>query len=167
MDTLMLNKDASPISILPLSAVGWQDAIKYMWLDRVAVLEWYDDWVVRSPSWETKVPAVMMVKDYVRKSTYPRFSKYNVTLRDKFTCQYCTKPVALSNVTMDHVYPVSMGGSTCWENIVASCMKCNTTKGSKLIKPRREPYKPTYYELANIRKQLPFDIKHPSWENYI
>lgn len=167
MDTLMLNKDASPISILPLSAVGWQDAIKYMWLDRVAVLEWYDDWVVRSPNWETKVPAVMMVKNYVRRSTYPRFSKYNVTLRDMYKCQYCSKDVALSTVTMDHVYPISMGGDTSWENIVASCAKCNTTKGSNLIKPNRKPYRPTYYELTNIRKQLPFDIKHPSWENYI
>ncbi len=89
MDTLLLNKDASPISILPLSAVGWQEAIKYIWLDRVHVLEWYDDWVVRSPSWETRVPAVMMVKDYVKAKKYPRFSKYNVTLRDHFECQYC------------------------------------------------------------------------------
>ena len=62
MDTLMLNKDAAPISVLPLSAVRWQEAIKYMWMDRVTVLEWYDDWVVSSPSWETKVPAVMMLK---------------------------------------------------------------------------------------------------------
>ncbi len=53
MDTLVLNKDAQPISILPLSAIGWQEAIKYMWLDRVHVLEWYDDWIVRSPTWET------------------------------------------------------------------------------------------------------------------
>jgi len=99
MDTLLLNKDASPISILPLSAVGWQEAIKYIWLDRVHVLEWYDDWVVRSPSWETRVPAVMMVKDYVKAKKYPRFSKYNVTLRDHFECQYCGVSVTSGTVT--------------------------------------------------------------------
>ena len=38
MDTLILNSDAQPISFLPLSAVSWQDAIKYVWLDRVNVL---------------------------------------------------------------------------------------------------------------------------------
>ena len=167
MDTLMLNKDAAPISVLPLSAVRWQEAIKYMWMDRVTVLEWYDDWVVSSPSWETKVPAVMMVKDYVKKGTYPRFSKFNVTLRDKFQCQYCDTAVSTNTVTMDHVYPTSMGGTTCWENIVASCQKCNSAKGSKLIKPRREPHRPTYYELVAIRKKLPFEIRHPSWEDYI
>lgn len=167
MDTLVLNKDGAPVSLLPLSAVRWEDAIKYMWMDRVTVLDWYDDWVVRSPSYETKVPAVLMIKNYVRKNTYPRFSKYNVLLRDRLSCQYCGTSVSTNTVTMDHVYPTSMGGSTCWENIVASCMPCNTKKGSKLMRPRREPYRPTYYELVNIRKSLPFDIRHPSWENYI
>lgn len=172
MDTLLLNKDASPISVLPLSAVGWQEAIKYIWLDRVHVLEWYDDWIVRSPSWETRVPAVMMVKDYVKTKKYPRFSKYNVTLRDRFECQYCGTAVTTNGgrpntVTMDHVYPISLGGKTCWENIVAACPSCNLGKGSSLIKPRRMPYKPSYYELANIRKELPFDLKHPSWKDYL
>ena len=167
MDTLILNKDAAPISVLPLSAVSWQDAIKYMCLDRVTVLDWYDDWIVHSANWETKVPAVMMVKDYVRQNKYPRFSKFNVTLRDRFSCQYCGTNVSTNTVTMDHVYPVSMGGKTNWENIVASCMKCNSTKGSNLVRSRREPYRPTYYELVAIRKELPFDVKHPSWRNYI
>jgi 5-methylcytosine-specific restriction endonuclease McrA len=167
MDSLLLNKDASPISVLPLSAVGWQEAIKYIWLDRVHVLEWYDDWIVRSPTWETRVPAVMMVKDYVKTKKYPRFSKYNVTLRDRFACQYCEDTVNMHNVTMDHVIPVSRNGKTNWENIVAACGPCNSDKGNKLIKPLREPYKPTYYELATIRKDLPFDLRHPSWKDYL
>jgi 5-methylcytosine-specific restriction endonuclease McrA len=167
MDTLLLNKDGAPISVLPLSAVGWQEAIKYLWLDRVNVLEWYDDWVVRSTSWETRVPAVMMVKDYVKAKKYPRFSKYNVTLRDRFECQYCETDLTLATTTMDHVYPICRGGKTTWENIVAACPTCNSNKGSKLIKPIREPYRPTYYELAEIRKKLPFDIKHPSWKDYL
>jgi len=168
MDTLVLNKDAQPISILPLSAIGWQEAIKYMWLDRVHVLEWYDDWVVRSPSWETRVPAVMMVKEYVRNKKYPRFSKYNVTLRDHYRCQYCETQITQATVTMDHVIPISRGGKTCWENIVAACGSCNSKKGNDVkMKPLKAPYKPTYYELANIRKQLPFDLKHPSWKDYL
>lgn len=168
MDTLVLNKDAQPISILPLSAIGWQEAIKYMWLDRVHVLEWYDDWIVRSPSWETRVPAVMMVKDYVKNKKYPRFSKYNVTLRDRFTCQYCETNVGTNTVTMDHVLPISKGGKTVWENIVAACGPCNSKKGNDMhMKPIREPYKPSYYELANIRKTLPFDLRHPSWKDYL
>jgi len=167
-DTLLLNRDGQPVSLLPLSAISWQDAIKYICLDRVTVLEWYDDWVVSSPTWETKVPAVIILKDYIKSKHTPRFSKYNVSLRDRFTCQYCGTDVQKTDVTMDHVMPSSKGGKTEWTNIVASCRSCNTKKGNELgWKPLRKPHVPSYYELAAIRKELPFDIGHPSWRDYL
>ena len=48
MTTLVLNADAQPVSLLPLSIVGWQEAIRYLVLDKVTVMDWYDDWIVRS-----------------------------------------------------------------------------------------------------------------------
>ena len=50
-DVLVLNADAQPVSYLPLSAIQWKEAITYMCLDKVTVLDWYDDWVVRSAHW--------------------------------------------------------------------------------------------------------------------
>lgn len=167
MDTLLLNKDGAPVSVLPLSAVSWQDAVKYMCLDRVQVLEWYDDWIVRSAEWETKVPAVIMVKDYIKKRTYPRFTRNNLLVRDLYECQYCSTHIDRRTMTMDHVIPVCRGGETSWTNIVASCLDCNSRKGSKLIKPNNTPYKPTYYDLAEKRKIMPFEVKHPSWKDYL
>jgi len=35
------------------------------------------------------------------------------------------------------------------------------------MKPRYAPYRPGYWELVRKRKQLPYDIKHPSWEQWI
>lgn len=167
-DTLILNSSGEPLSVLPLSTISWQDAIKFMCLDRVNVLEWYDDWIVSSQSWETRVPAVVMLKGYLRKNNKPRFSKYNVALRDKFRCQYCWEPIQKQEVTMDHVIPTSKGGVTKWTNIVAACKPCNTAKGNRMDwKPLREPHIPTYYELAKIRKDLPFELKHPSWRDYL
>ncbi len=61
MDTLVLNADGQPISMLPPSTIQWKEAITYLWLDKVNVLEWYDDWVVHSERWETKVPAVIIL----------------------------------------------------------------------------------------------------------
>lgn len=61
MSTLLLNADMQPISLLPLSIVDWQEAIRYMVLEKADVLEWYDDWVVRSARWETRVPAVLLL----------------------------------------------------------------------------------------------------------
>lgn len=166
-DTLILNRDAQPLNMIPLSTVSWQDAIRFMWLDRAQVVEWYDDWIVRSPSWETAVPAVIMVKDFVKTRLYPRLSKYNVALRDHFQCQFCEKPISITNVTKDHVVPQSLGGKTTWENIVAACESCNQSKGDRLIKPKRAPHRPTYYELVAIRKTMPYDLRHPSWQEYI
>ena len=167
-DTLVLNADGQPVSMLPPSTVQWKEAITYLWLDKVHVLEWYDDWVVSSASWETRVPAVMMLKEMQRRKRMPRFSRYNLYLRDMFTCQYCTTSFPQNSLTLDHVLPLSKGGKTSWENIVASCGPCNSRKGnSTLMKPKRQPYRPDYYELANNRKKLHFEIKHPSWETFL
>jgi 5-methylcytosine-specific restriction endonuclease McrA len=167
-DVLVLNADAQPVSYLPLSAIQWKEAITYMWLDKVEVLEWYDDWIVRSASWETKVPSVIMLKDFMRRRRRPRFSKTNLYIRDLYTCQYCANEFSRNNLTLDHVRPLSLGGKTSWDNIVAACQKCNTAKGNKmLMKPKKQPYEPDYYELVNKRKQLEFQLRHPTWANYI
>jgi len=167
-DVLVLNADGQPVSYLPLSAIQWKEAIHYLYLDKVNVIEWYDDWIVRSPSWETKVPAVIMLKEMMKRRRKPRFSKTNLYIRDLYTCQYCNTKFQRSLLTLDHVTPLSKGGRTQWTNIVAACGRCNTTKGNKMVmKPKNMPYEPTYYELVNKRKQLDFDMKHPIWKNYI
>lgn len=167
-DVLVLNADGMPVSYLPLSAIQWKEAITYLWLDKVTVLDWYDDWVVRSSSWETRVPAVIMLKDMMRRRRQPRFSKQNVYIRDLYTCQYCNQPQIRRDLTLDHVRPISLGGRTEWNNIVAACSPCNARKGNKMImKPIRGPYQPDYYDLVNKRKQMAFDIRHPAWHNYL
>jgi 5-methylcytosine-specific restriction endonuclease McrA len=167
-DTLVLNADGMPVSYLPLSTINWRESITYLWLDKVTVLEWYDDWVVRSSSWETRVPAVIMMKEMMRRRRTPRFSKTNIFLRDLHHCQYCNTLFPKSNLTMDHVLPISHGGKTEWENIVTACSPCNSRKGNnKLIRPKVAPHQPDYYELVHKRKQLEFDIRHPSWEAWL
>jgi 5-methylcytosine-specific restriction endonuclease McrA len=167
-DVLVINADGQPVSLLPLSAVPWKEAILYMYHDKCDVLEWYDDWVVRSVSWETQVPAVIMLRQYLRRATRPRFSKGNVYLRDQYSCQYCGTTVSNATATMDHVVPISRGGKTNWENIVTACSPCNTKKAHhSLMKPYYRPYEPGYYELVRKRKQMPFNIKHDSWNRWI
>lgn len=168
MDVLVLNADAQPVSYLPLSVIQWKEAITYMWLDKCIVLEWYDDWVVSSPSWETRVPAVIMLKEMMRRRRTPRFSKTNLYLRDLYTCQYCSTQHTRQDLTLDHVIPLSKGGKTRWDNIVAACRPCNSHKGNKTtMKPKVAPYQPDYYELVNKRKTLGLDLKHPAWEQFL
>ena len=167
-DVLLLNADAQPTSYLPLSVINWKEAITYVWMDKVVVLDWYDDWMVSSPSWETRVPAVVMLKQMQRRRGRPRFSKTNLYIRDLYTCQYCKTPHTRKELSMDHVIPLSLGGKTKWDNMVAACGPCNTLKGNKTrMKPKCTPYSPDYYDLVAKRKQLDMPIKHKAWRTYI
>ena len=165
---LLLNADASPISVIPLSIISWEEAIQKMVSDKATVLEWYDDWVVHSANWETKVPAVMILKEYQKKKTGVRFSKQNVFLRDSYTCQYCAESVTGRTATLDHVLPVSHGGKSTFENTVCACASCNANKGNdRKIVPKIKPLKPTYFQLVDKRKKMKFDLRHPSWAMYL
>ena len=168
MDTLVLNADGAPVNFLPLSTINWQEAIRYMVLDKANVLAWHEEWVVRSARWETQVPAIIMLRDYMKPKTAVRFSKSNVFLRDRYTCQYCNDKLEKRHCTLDHVLPTSMGGKTTFENTVCACGPCNANKGANhKIKPKVKPYKPTYFQLVDKRKKMKFHLQHPSWELYL
>lgn len=168
MSTLILNTDASPISLLPLSVITWEESIRYLVLDKATVLEWYDNWIVHSANWETRVPAVMILKEYQKKKTGVRFSKQNVFLRDSYSCQYCGDSVTGKTATLDHVLPISHGGKSTFENCVCACGACNSKKGNnKKVVPKIKPLKPTYFQLIDRRKRMTFDLRHPSWAMYL
>lgn len=167
-DVLVLNSDGLPVNVLPISTMSWRDAITAMWNDSIEAIEYYDDWVVRSPSIEMRVPAVVMTKAYVKPGRHMKFSRGNVFLRDNHLCQYCMNKFGYDDLTMDHVIPRKDGGKTSWDNIVAACGPCNAMKGhGRHMKPKTMPYRPSYYEMANKAKSRPIVVKHPSWNNYL
>ena len=169
-DTLVLNADCSPISVFPISTFHWMEAIKNMFLERVEILSEYDDWEVHSPSITYKVPAIVMLRDYVRTTKVIRFTKDNIKLRDEYACQYCGAEYFEypEYLTLDHVLAKMHGGRTTWTNIVAACMSCNLEKSHYMkMKPIKEPKKPTYYELLDKRMQYPLYIPHIDWNEYL
>jgi 5-methylcytosine-specific restriction endonuclease McrA len=34
-------------------------------------------------------------------------------------------------LTLDHIEPISRGGTTSWDNVVTACKKCNTKKANR------------------------------------
>ena len=125
---LVLNADYRPLSYYPLSLWCWQDVVRDVFLDRVNVVSEYDR-EIRSPSFSMKLPSVISLKTFIKPSEHPNFTRFNVFLRDKFSCLYCSD---VKNLTFDHLIPKSKGGITSWENVVTACTTCNVKKGNKL-----------------------------------
>jgi 5-methylcytosine-specific restriction endonuclease McrA len=168
---LVLNADYQPLSYFPLSLWGWQDAVKAMFLDRVAVVSYYDR-EIRSPSFRLRLPSVVALKEYVQQSHYPPFTRFNLFLRDRFACQYCGVRSRAEDLTFDHVKPRSRGGQTSWDNIVTACTRCNLHKANKLpsecgMPPRTPPRRPTTYELQRAGRAFPPNYLHESWRDFL
>ena len=167
-DALCLNADGLPISILPLSSLIWQDAIKSTYINSVRVLASYEDWVVHSPSMQMQVPSVVMISHYIKPGRGVRFAAENIFLRDRYHCQYCGGKFTEHELTLDHVQPVTFGGRSTWENLTSACSPCNNKRGCDFrIKPKIPPYRPTIYEMVERRREFPIEVPHHSWVEYL
>lgn len=168
---LILNADYRPLSYFPLSLWSWQDAVKAIFRDSVVVLSEYDR-TVRSPTHEVKLPSVLALKEFIPNVRNPAFTRFNVFLRDRFSCQYCGQPFKAHQLTFDHVVPRSRGGRTSWDNIVTACQCCNTVKGNRMPKdcgmiPRYSPKQPSIYELQENGRKFPPNFLHESWGDFL
>ena len=167
-DTLILNADGNPLSVVPLSVVSWQTAIRLAYQEKVRVLHSYDGWEVHSPSCTWKVPSVVMCTEYIKWNRVVKYNRTNILLRDMFTCQLCGDKPPSSQLTLDHVVPRVHGGKTNWTNIITACKPCNHNKGSnKRIKPRVMPTKPNYYELCAKRMRFPITVRDEAWLQFL
>jgi len=165
---LVLNADYRPLSYYPLSLWPWQETIKAVFLGRVDVVSTYDT-VIHSPSLEILLPSVVSLKSYVAQDRAPAFTRFNLFLRDGFSCQYCGRG---EDLTFDHLLPRSRGGRTTWENILTACASCNLAKGGKTpaeaaMRPRRQPCRPTMYQLQERGRRFPPNHLHESWLDYL
>jgi 5-methylcytosine-specific restriction endonuclease McrA len=123
---LVLNASFEPINVCTV-----RRAVVLLLKDKAELLEQWSD-QLHSASFTVARPAVIRLVTYVRipRDTHRRkITRRAVFARDSWTCQYCG---ARSNLTVDHVVPRSKGGTSTWDNIVASCAPCNRRKGNLL-----------------------------------
>ncbi len=84
-------------------------------------------------------------------SPTPRLSNSALFARDQQLCLYCGQQFARSQLTRDHVIPLSHGGADCWENVVSACGRCNTRKAARTplqagMPLLAVPYRPSWVE---------------------
>lgn len=129
----------------------------------------FEDWTALSAANEAdsintitrriRVPRVLVLTAFEKvPKTRVRFSRINIYTRDADTCQYCGRQLRRSDLNLDHVKPRSQGGTTCWENVVCSCIQCNLKKGGRTpeqahMKLLRAPERPKWTSLFRGGKE--------------
>ena len=78
--------------------------------------------------------------------------------RDDHRCLYCGSQFRRSELTRDHVIPISRGGGNKWENVVAACKRCNWLKDCQTPEEASMPllavpFKPNTYEWHYLAKE--------------
>ena len=58
-------------------------------------------------------------------------ARFEVFKRDKFTCQYCGASAPDVILEIDHIKPVSKGGTNDIINLITACRDCNRGKSDK------------------------------------
>jgi len=126
--------------------------------------------MVHTISFKIRIPRVIVLLLFDRMPRKEvKFTRHNIFERDKNTCQYCGKHFDRRDLNLDHVTPRDKGGLTTWENIVCSCIPCNTRKGNRLphevnMKLIRKPERPKWRPFVHIT----FDSQlHESWRHFI
>ena len=66
-----------------------------------------------------------------KRKTISKKLRFEVFKRDSFTCQYCGKSAPHVILEVDHVKPVSKGGTNELLNLITSCRDCNRGKSNR------------------------------------
>lgn len=152
------SKDETPVLFLstgyePMYRTHWKRAVSAVFCGRAEIVEEHESHKILTSSGPIPFPTIVrytsgVLIGKIRKlPVSPKVTKKNVWLRDAGACQYCEKPIGLSDATVDHVVPKSKGGKNVWENVALACAKCNQKKGSRLLENTslvilRKPFKP-------------------------
>lgn len=117
----------------------------------VAALE-----MVHTPNRLIRMPRVILLSFFDKLPCKElKLTRNNVFERDKNQCQYCSKVFVREELNLDHVIPRHYGGKTTWENIVCSCIKCNSRKANRLpheahMRLIRKPVKPKWRPVISL-----------------
>jgi hypothetical protein len=110
-----------------------------------------------------EVPAIVATKGQGARRTLgavPPLTNSNVKLfaRDRYMCAYCGEIHRETELTREHIRPVSSGGPNVWMNVVAACKPCNNRKGARTPEQAGMqllylPYEPNLFEDFILRRR--------------
>jgi 5-methylcytosine-specific restriction endonuclease McrA len=159
---LVLNASYEPLNVCSL-----RRAHVLVWKGKAEILEHFEK-PIRSATTSFERPHVIRLVTYVRvpRGVTRRISRRVLFARDGWQCAYCGSDAG--RLTLDHVVPRSRGGTSVWENVVASCAPCNHTKGDRLLEEtsmtlRTTPRPPTPVLFIRLAAEHIPDV----WRRYL
>lgn len=117
-----------------------------------------------------RVPKVLLLREYDQLPVQEiKFTRQTLFERDNYRCQYCGNSFEEDQLNMDHVIPRDKGGRTSWENIVTSCIKCNSRKANRLPHQAnmhliRKPERPRWRPFVSSLIGQDYDSE---WDHFI
>ena len=86
----------------------------------------------------------------------PPLNNRTLFKRDANVCMYCATRFPSSELTRDHIQPISRGGVDAWTNVVTACRRCNNHKGGRSPEEAKMqlvavPFTPTYAEYIYLK----------------
>lgn len=128
------------------------------------------DECVGTVSFRIRVPRVILLMVYDRlPKKEVKFTRHNIFERDKNMCQYCGAVLDRGDLNLDHVIPRDRGGPTTWENIVCSCIPCNTRKANRTpseagMRLVQKPKRPKWRPFVQVSLGAPV---HDTWKHFL
>lgn len=96
-----------------------------------------------------------------KRTAIPKSIRFEVFKRDKFTCQYCGLSAPDVILEIDHIRPVSKGGTNDILNLVTACRDCNRGKTNKELSDKTavKVQKQQLDDMQERREQLEMMLK--------
>ena len=154
---------------MPLEWIDYQDAVRLYYLEQVAFTcgtQLYEvHGGINAATGQRSVIAVnSIIATYGNKSVLSKVrSRYIPPLnnralfkRDAHLCLYCGNRFPVSDLSRDHVTPVSQGGRDLWKNVVTACRRCNNHKAGRTpeqagMELLAVPFTPNYAEYIYLQ----------------
>lgn len=86
----------------------------------------------------------------------PPLCNQTLFARDDYLCMYCGGRFTRTQLSCDHVTPISQEGNNDWQNVVTACKRCNNFKAGRTpeqagLELLAVPFKPTHAEYVYLR----------------
>jgi len=129
---------------MPLEWIGYEDAVKLHYLEQVAyscgtLLYRLHGGICARTGQQSTVDVNSIIATYgnnhalakAREHYVPPLNNHTLFKRDANLCMYCGQRFSARELSREHVTPLSRGGTDTWNNVVASCKRCNNHKAGR------------------------------------